>query len=108
MKTAVIFLILSIIMFACTASKKVQNTPVAPAKVDSPYPTPREVRNEAVPKESSGAGDAYKKVIQNKIDFTTFNARVRVKYEGMEGGDDGTAYVRLKKDSAMWLSVRGA
>lgn len=52
--------------------------------------------------------DVYNKVIKNKIDFTTFNAKVRVQYEGKEGGDDATAFIRLKKDSAMWLSLRGA
>src|SRR4051812_40968596 len=108
MKTAVIFLILSIIMFSCTASKKVQNIPPAPTKVDSPYRKPVEERSEAFQVKKSDTDDVYKKVVENKIDFATFNARVRLKYEGMEGGDNGTAYVRLKKDSIMWLSVRGA
>src|SRR5438067_588492 len=107
MKIAVIFLILSVMMFACTASKKVHNIQPTSAGIDSSQIKPVEERNEPVSKKDSGIDDVYGKVIRNRIDFATFNARVRVKYQGMEGGDDGTAYVRLKKDSVLWLSVRG-
>jgi hypothetical protein len=33
---------------------------------------------------------------------------VRVGYQGKEGGDEATAFVRMKKDSAIWISLRGA
>lgn len=51
--------------------------------------------------------EIYNKVIKNKIDFNTFNARVRVAYTGKDGGDEATALIRVKKDSAIWLSLRG-
>jgi hypothetical protein len=65
-------------------------------------------------KDSKGVDSAelirqvYQKVIKNKIDFNTFSAKVRVEYDGKEGGDEATAYIRVQKDSVIWLSLRGA
>jgi outer membrane lipoprotein-sorting protein len=33
---------------------------------------------------------------------------VRVEFSGKDGGDEATAFIRLQKDSLMWLSLRGA
>jgi uncharacterized protein DUF4292 len=42
----------------------------------------------------------------NRINFTTFSAKVKVNYEGAEGnGSDFTAYIHIKKDSLIWVSV---
>ncbi|MDP4259342.1 MAG: DUF4292 domain-containing protein [Bacteroidota bacterium] len=42
----------------------------------------------------------------NRINFSTFSAKVRVNYEGGEGnGSDFTAYIHIKKDSLIWVSV---
>jgi hypothetical protein len=45
---------------------------------------------------------------KRRIDFTTFSAKIKVDYEGKEGSDQATAYVRIQKDSIIWLSLTGA
>lgn len=46
---------------------------------------------------------------QHRIDFTTFSAKVKVDYQGKEGGEqNATAYIRIQKDSIIWISLTGA
>jgi hypothetical protein len=101
-----IFLLATYTMFSCRPAKKVQKIQTAISKVDT--------TSVIVVKDNKGVDssklirEVYNKVIKNKIDFNTFTAKVRVEYQGKEGGDEATAYIRLKKDSALWLSLRGA
>jgi hypothetical protein len=97
-------------MFACRPAKKVQKIEEAISKVDTTtVVVVAENKPEDKKAEATTTGkDIFEKVIKNKIDFRYFNAKVRVAYEGKEGGDEATAFIRLKKDSAMWLSLRGA
>ncbi|MDB5249476.1 MAG: hypothetical protein JWQ40_3870 [Segetibacter sp.] len=106
MRIATAFLGLIIVMFSCRPAKKVQKIQEAISKVDTTAVIV--VRENKTVDSTRLIKDVYNKVIKNKIDFTTFNAKVRVGYSGKEGGDEATAYIRLKKDSAIWLSLRGA
>lgn len=45
---------------------------------------------------------------EKRIAFNTFSGKIKVDYEGKEGGDQATAYVRIRKDSIIWLSLTGA
>ena len=108
MKIIAVTLSLSIVMFACRPAKKVQKIQAAIFKVDTSSVS-------GVPRRDTKAVDAalsfrevYRKVLKNKIDFKTFNAKVRVEYGGKQAGDEATAYVRLEKDKVIWLSLRGA
>lgn len=106
----ILFLFLSVMLFGCRSAKKVQKVQPAISKVDT---TPLVVVSDNKSNNNKSevvttAKDIFDKVIKNKISFTTFNAKVRVQYEGKEGSDEATAFIRLKKDSAMWLSLRGA
>ncbi len=48
------------------------------------------------------------KVQANHIDYTWFNAKMKVDYEGASGdGKDATANIRMKKDSVIWISLTG-
>lgn len=43
---------------------------------------------------------------ENKIDFNTFSAKVKVEYEDKNGRQpDVNAFIRLKKDSVLWVSI---
>lgn len=45
-------------------------------------------------------------VQSNKVDFTTFSAKVKVDFEGADGKkNDFNANVRLYKDSLLWVSI---
>jgi len=103
------FFILSILIFGCRPLKNAQSTQGAVAKTDTGL-TVVDVKDKPATKETEvapGKDDVFAKVLKNNISFNSFNAKVRVQYESKEGGDDATAYVRLKKDSIMWLSLRG-
>lgn len=86
----------------CRTTKKIQTViakkdtvlaPVAEVKVDS-----TQLMQEVL------AG-----INRNRIDFKTFSAKVKVDFEGKDGKkNDFNAFVRLKKDSALWIVINWA
>lgn len=97
-------------MLACGPARHVQKTQAQVTITDTTSAANVAIENkiETKKEDSVTAGkEIFDKVIRNKIDFTTFSAKVRLQYESKDGSDDGTAYIRLKKDSALWLSLRG-
>lgn len=107
MRILTIIVLATLSMAACRPAKKVQKIQEAISKIDTTESVV--VKDKTKPVDSIGLGrDVFKKVLRNKIDYETFSAKVRVDYEGKDGGDEATAYLRLRKDSTMWLSLRGA
>jgi hypothetical protein len=52
--------------------------------------------------------EAYNKLVKNRIEFETFSAKINTDYEGSDGKKyDVNVFVRMKKDSLIWLSVNG-
>ncbi len=52
------------------------------------------------------ASAILKSLDQNKIDFKTFSAKVKVQYEDRNGKQpDFNAFIRLQKDSVLWISI---
>lgn len=45
---------------------------------------------------------------QRRIEFKTFYAKVKIDYEGKESSDQATAFIRMQKDSIIWISLVGA
>lgn len=91
---------------ACRPAKKVERIQTAISKVDTTQVVM--VNEKAVVDSINQVKVIFDRVVQNNIDFNTFTAKVRVQYDGKEGGDEATAFIRMKKDSAIWLSLRGA
>ena len=51
----------------------------------------------------------YHTIQTNKIDFNSFSAKVKVNFEGQDGKkSDFNAFIRLQKDSALWISINAA
>ena len=51
----------------------------------------------------------YHKLLANNIGFETFSAKVNTDYEGSDGKKyDVNVFIRMKKDSLIWISVNGA
>lgn len=51
----------------------------------------------------------YGGVLQNRIEFTTFSAKVKVDYRGSDGKSyDFNAFLRMRKDSVIWVSINAA
>ncbi len=54
----------------------------------------------------SAASLILKSLDKNKIDFKTFSAKVKVQYEDRNGKQpDFNAFIRLQKDSVLWVSI---
>ena len=53
--------------------------------------------------------DNYSQLLANRIEFETFSAKVNTDYEGGDGKKyDVNVFIRMKKDSLIWISVNGA
>ena len=94
------------VVFSCKTVKKTQVIQEAITKKDT---TPTIVIKES-PKVDSAAivKDIMSKVMKGKIDFNTFNAKIKVTYEGPEKSDTYTAYLSMKKDSIIVIKVAGS
>ncbi|MEO7531198.1 MAG: DUF4292 domain-containing protein [Sediminibacterium sp.] len=107
MKHAFLVLIaLSAIVFSCKTVKKTQQViQTAIRKKD----TTQTVVIKESPRVDSAAivKDIMSKVVRRKIDFNTFNAKIKVAYEGPEKSDNFTVYVGMKKDSILLMRVTG-
>ncbi len=99
--------IFSFLAFSCKTTKKVQGFQEAIAKKDTAQ-TVFIVKKEA-PTVDSGAivKDIMSKVVRSKIAFNTFNAKIKVDYEGMEKSDNYTVYLGMMKDSVILIQVIG-
>ena len=97
--------LLSIILFACRPVRKVQTIKAAIAQKD----TTVTVKIKDVPTVDSAAlvKDILSKVATKKIDFNTFNGKIKVDYEGQEVSQHVTAYVSVRKDSIILIQVKG-
>jgi hypothetical protein len=85
---------------ACRSTKKLQT---AINKRDTNL-----VISPGVPSPDSlkGAADILKSIEDNRIKFTTFSAKIKVEYEDKNGKQpDFNAFVRLYKDSVLWISI---
>lgn len=48
----------------------------------------------------------YRSIDSNRIDFNTFSAKIKVDFQDKDGKkNDFTAFIRLKKDSILWISI---
>lgn len=104
MKIFGVIVCLSVLVLACRPAKKVQKIQAAISKSDT---TPVVIVQENS-KTVDTAREMFNRLIRNRIDFKTFNAKVKVEYQGKEGGDEATAIIRMQKDSVIWISLRGA
>ena len=53
--------------------------------------------------------ETYSRLLANTIEFETFSAKINTDYQGSDGKKyDVNVFVRMKKDSIIWVSVNGA
>lgn len=91
--------------FSCKTVKKAQGIDIAISKKDT---TETIVIKESIKIDSAAiVKDILRKVVTNKIDFNTFNAKIKVYYEGVEKNDNYTVYLSMKKDSVILIKVTG-
>lgn len=102
----IVFIILAgFIISSCRSTRKIQS---AISKKDT---TNTVVGNTGDPHEDSMRliDEVFDRHMQNKIDFHTFSAKINVDYQGSDGKKyDVNAFVRMKKDSLIWVSINAA
>jgi hypothetical protein len=101
----VILVTITAILFSCKTVKKTQVIQAAITKKD----TTQTIVIKESPRIDSAAivKDILNKVVRRKIDFNTFNAKIKVAYEGPEKSDNFTVYLGMKKDSIILIKVVG-
>ena len=94
------------ILAACKTVKKVSGIQEAINKKD----TSQTVMIVETPKVDSAAivKSIMNKVIKSKIDFKTFNAKIKVDYESANNSDRYTVYLSMVKDSVIYIKVIGS
>ncbi len=100
-----LFLLLLVLTFSCKTVKKTQVIQEAITKKD----TAQTIVIKESPKIDSAAivRDILGKVVKSKINFETFNAKVKVTYESLEKSDTYIIYLSIKKDSVILIKVTG-
>ncbi|MGI8952650.1 MAG: DUF4292 domain-containing protein [Chitinophagaceae bacterium] len=107
MKNIGYFLCVLFLFAACRPAKKVQKIETAISKKD----TTQVIK--VSPDKPVDSFSLVKNIIANlyktpRINFQTFAAKVKIEYEGKDESDQATAYLRMQKDSVIWISLRGA
>lgn len=99
------FILITLAVVSCKTVKKTQVIQEAITKKD----TAQTIVIKETPKIDSAAlvKDILSKVERSKIDFHTFNAKVKVSYNGPENSDTYTVYLSMQKDSIILIKVTG-
>ena len=96
-------LVLSMVAMGCHSTRKVQNIEKDIFKKD----TAATVVIAEAPKVDSAAlvRNIMSKLMKHKIEYTSFNAKINVDYEGAETSQKMTAYLSMKKDSSIFIKI---
>ncbi|MDQ2751468.1 MAG: DUF4292 domain-containing protein [Bacteroidota bacterium] len=98
--------LLIIAMFsACRPVRKVQSIGHAITKKDTAL---KEVTQSAAIDSATIIQNIVNRLDKQRIHFKTFSAKVKMDYDGNEGSGNATVYLRMQKDSLIWLSLTGA
>ena len=102
-------LLLIVAVAACRPAKKVQRLgnvittkDTTSAVIVTKPPVPNAVDSATMIR------NIVKTLDSQRISFKTFNAKVKMDYDGSEGNGQATVYLRMQKDSIIWLSLTGA
>ena len=99
------FLLIMLTTFSCKPVRKVQTIKQAFSIKD----TIQTILIKETPKVDTQTliVDMLDKVNRNKIDFNTFNAKIKVQYVGQETDQNAIAYLKMKKDSIILIQLVG-
>lgn len=85
----------SLLIFSCSTTKKVQQLP----------PPPKDTAIVLPHNEKETIATVFKKM--NHIDFTTFSGKVEVAYSNNGKSNDFDAKIQIQKGNTIWLSITG-
>ena len=104
MRLLIILITGAVLVSSCRSTRKIQSA--IATKKDT-----IEMVQTVNPKEDSirFIRETYRQLIANTIDFGTFSAKINTDYQGGDGKKyDVNVFIRMKKDSLIWVSVNGA
>ena len=94
-----------IVLASCRSTKKIQKIITTPPHTDTTQIVAT-VSNDPKADSIKFIHDAFQKIQNNRIEFKTFSAKIKVHYQASDGKDnDFTAYVRILKDSLIWVRI---
>jgi len=105
MKKYILFLVVASIAMSCRPTKKVQSIQTAIIKKDTAQVVI--VKENPIVDSVAIVKDILKRITQQKIDFKTFNAKIKVEYYGQEESQNVTAYLSIAKDSVIYIQIKG-
>lgn len=106
MKKILLFIAAVVFLVSCSTYKKVQVLKDALSKKDTVQL--QLLSDKSTIDSSAIVKDILAKIDQTKIDFKTMNARFKVDYESATNADNYIVNVSIQKDSAMYITIRGA
>jgi hypothetical protein len=106
MKQSALLLFTIIIFASCSNLRKVQVIKDALSKSDTAQY--QLLSEKSVVDSAVIVKEIVDKITSTKLDFTTMNARLKVDYETIKNADTYIANISIKKDSAIFVTIRGA
>ena len=99
-----IFIIGALLAASCRSTRKIQSA-ISTKKDSVETKTTSDPRQDSI----NFIHDTYNKLFANRIEFETFSAKINTDYQGSDGKKyDVNAFVRMRKDSVIWISINGA
>lgn len=94
--------ILAFTLFSCRSTRKIQSA--VTTTIDT---TKAIIVNKGSIDSAAFISTVYKSIQNNRIDFKTFSAKIKVEYWNTKNGKgpDLNVFVHIRKDSAIWLSI---
>lgn len=106
MKKSVAFILIVIVVaFGCRSTKKISTV------IQTPKDSTADVNLAKAYADSVKMVQDYYQVLKgHHIDYTYFSAKININYDDVQGGThyDFNTFVRMKKDSIIWMSVIAA
>lgn len=101
----IISIVLSgVFLWSCRSAKNIQSVITKKDSTETVTITLEEPRFDS----AQFIRDNYDRLLKNRIVFETFSAKINVDYQGSDGKKyDVNAFVRMKKDSIIWISING-
>ena len=101
-KTILSVLIISLIITACHTAKHAQRAVAAqPSVTQSPAEKIKPVDSTSIIK------DTITSLLNMPVNFTTFYGKAKADFNSERASGNATVYIRMQKDSVIWISVTG-
>lgn len=101
-KWFIILALVTSLLYSCRSTKKIQSAIVKKDTVAIPGPVVDRSKDDSI----AFIKKHYDSILVNKINYTTFSAKVDVEYRDGDGKKyDVNANIRMYKDSVIWVSV---